>query len=219
MADESAATNNPQGTGPAATDDTLSGSRPDWEGIERDFRAGQVSIREVARTHRVTEGAIRKRAKAHGWKRALAEKVRAAVQEQLVRDPGTQDGTQSDRVRTDAEIVAEKAEVGAAVIRRHRKDAGRAASVVAKLIDELEAATDHQDDIGDAIVDDTRGDTNGKRRAMMLRAVELPSRAQTAAALSVAMKNLIGVERRAFNLDEPGQSGGTTHEAALAALE
>ena len=57
----------------------------DWEAIEREYRAGQLSVREIARTSGVTETAIRKHAKADGWTRALAEKVREAVREKLVR--------------------------------------------------------------------------------------------------------------------------------------
>jgi predicted DNA-binding protein YlxM (UPF0122 family) len=48
----------------------------DWEAIEREYRAGQLSVREIARQYAVSEGAIRKRAKAEGWERALADVVR-----------------------------------------------------------------------------------------------------------------------------------------------
>ena len=34
----------------------------DWEAIEREFRAGQLSLREIGRRFGLTEGAIRKRA-------------------------------------------------------------------------------------------------------------------------------------------------------------
>lgn len=57
----------------------------DWEAIEREYRAGQLSIREVARKHGVSDTAIRKEAKAKGWKRDLADKVRKAVREEVFR--------------------------------------------------------------------------------------------------------------------------------------
>ena len=69
-----------------------------WESIEREYRAGQVSVRGIARTSAVTEGAIRKRAKAEGWTRALAERVREAGSDD------THGGTQPLR---DAEIMAD----------------------------------------------------------------------------------------------------------------
>ena len=96
-------------------------SAPDWEAIEREYRAGQLSVREIARQHGLTEGAIRKRAKADEWSRPLADKVREAVREKLVRADGTQEGTQSQRV-TDAEIVDGAASRGFAVVTSHRRD-------------------------------------------------------------------------------------------------
>lgn len=51
----------------------------DWETIYREYRADQFSIREIARQCGCSEGAIRKKAKAMGWKRDLGERVRQAV--------------------------------------------------------------------------------------------------------------------------------------------
>ena len=56
----------------------------DWERIESDYRAGQLSLREIAGIHGLTEGAVRKRAKRDEWIRDLAAKVRARSEE-LVR--------------------------------------------------------------------------------------------------------------------------------------
>jgi hypothetical protein len=53
----------------------------DWERIEADYRAGVKSLRETAGAHGITEGAIRKRAKQHGWTRDLKDKVRAKADE------------------------------------------------------------------------------------------------------------------------------------------
>lgn len=49
--------------------------RPDWERIEIDYRAGQMSVREVARANGCTEAAIRKHARKHGWARDLSMKI------------------------------------------------------------------------------------------------------------------------------------------------
>ncbi len=43
---------------------------PDWEAIETAYRAGVMSLREIASQHRISEGAIRKRAKRDDWSRA-----------------------------------------------------------------------------------------------------------------------------------------------------
>jgi hypothetical protein len=41
----------------------------DWERAERLYRLGEISVREIARREGVSEGAVRKRAKAEGWSR------------------------------------------------------------------------------------------------------------------------------------------------------
>ena len=51
----------------------------DWEAAERDFRAGQLSNRMIAEKHGVSETAIRKRAKAHGWERERATRQQEPV--------------------------------------------------------------------------------------------------------------------------------------------
>lgn len=44
----------------------------DWEAVEREYRAGIRSLRDIAGEVGVSEGAIRKRAKAEGWEREKA---------------------------------------------------------------------------------------------------------------------------------------------------
>lgn len=90
---------------------------PDWEAIKREYRVGQLSVREIARQYKLTEGAIRKRVKAEGWTRDLADEVQKATRERLVRT-----GTQQDpRARTDEEIVEAAALRGVEVVLGHAK--------------------------------------------------------------------------------------------------
>ncbi len=56
----------------------------DWIRAEELYRRGEVSVREIARLEGVTEGAVRKRAKAQGWSRehgahGLDAEIEAAV--------------------------------------------------------------------------------------------------------------------------------------------
>ncbi len=92
---------------------------PDWEAIEREYRAGALSLRTIAAMYGVTEGAVRKRALKLGWERALAEKVRKQVSEKLARLDGTQNGTRPQR---DAEIVEAASLRGLEVVTSHRRD-------------------------------------------------------------------------------------------------
>lgn len=68
-------------------------TNPEESGLERDFCAGQLSLRDLAAIYGITEGAIRKRAKKHGWVRGGKKGTQKGTQ---VR----KNGTQKKEVRT-----------------------------------------------------------------------------------------------------------------------
>jgi predicted transcriptional regulator len=179
----------------------------DWEAIEREYRAGQLSVREIARTSGVTETAIRKHAKADGWTRALSEKVREAVREKLVRSDGSQSGSQSPR---DAEIIDMAAARGVEVVRQHRATLSRAHRIVADLLEELQSESDYKGEIEEDILVDRADDKTSGRRNRMLKAISLPTRAGTALALGQALRALVPLERQAFALDAEVPTGKYT---------
>ncbi len=165
----------------------------DWEAIEREYRAGQLSVSEIGRQQGVSHTAINKKAKAQGWTRNLTEKVRQEVSARLVSD-----GVSADNVRQTVELAAAR---GVEVVRSHRQDISSARSLVRLLMGQLVEAATSRDQIEDAIHAETSDDDNAQRRNQMLRAVSLSSHAGVAKDLSAALKNLIPLERQAFNLD------------------
>lgn len=104
----------------------------DWAAIEMKYRTSGVSVRTIAAEYGVTEGAIRRRAKAEGWERDLQEKVRVATEALLVRKESTQD------VRTEQQAIAIEAEIRSNVVMQHRSDLRRLARLRDKMIAELE---------------------------------------------------------------------------------
>ena len=182
----------------------MTAKQPDWEAIERAYRAGALSIRTIADRNGISDTAIRKKAKASGWVRDLSEQVRKEVRNKLVRGE-VRDGQCANPER-DAEIVEEAAEEGATVVRSHRRDIRKASNLANLLMDDLLTTIQQRESIEDAIEEETRNDSNGMRRANMLGAVSLPSNAKTLFQLSSAMKNLQVLERQAFNLDDKEQS-------------
>lgn len=84
----------------------------DWESIEKHYRAGKLSIREIGRRCGCDEKQIRRRARAEGWVRDLSEKINEAVRNKVVRitDP------------TEREIVESASNECAAVLTLQRKD-------------------------------------------------------------------------------------------------
>jgi hypothetical protein len=106
--------------------------QPDWEGIERAYRAGQLSIRAIADKFGSNEGTIRSRAKKHGWQRDLTEQVRTATQGKLSRTASRNSATQRD-MREDAEIVEEASDAAASVVLAHRADLAQWRGIANKL--------------------------------------------------------------------------------------
>ena len=154
----------------------------DWEKIQSEYRAGQLSVREIASNAGLTEGAVRKRAKRENWTRDLTEKVRTAVRAELVRN-GTQDQ------RADEELIREKAVTGAQIVREHRSDISRLRRIAAVLGARLEALVEGEETNGLAIGD----------KESVSDMLEKLSRVST---------RVVQLERQAFNLDdEPAGDG------------
>lgn len=169
----------------------------DWEAIEREYRAGHLSVREIGKIHGLSHTAIQKRAKLHGWTQNLTKRVREAVATKLVAsDVATTEKNAEKAVEEVATRITQ-------IVREHRRDIFEARQMVSTLVVELKESTVHRDDIEEAI----ENHKGARRRDRMLRAVNLSSRASVIVNLSSAMKNLIALERQAFSLDNPSDGG------------
>lgn len=105
--------------------------QPDWEAIERAYRAGLLSVRAIGESHGVNHATILKRAKKEDWKRDLTDQVRAATK-QKVTTAVTIKSNQS-KVVTDAEIIEEASDQAAAVILAHRSGLAQWRGIADKL--------------------------------------------------------------------------------------
>lgn len=184
----------------------------DWEAIKREYKAGQLSVREIASQFDCSHTGIQKKAKKNGWKRNLIKDVKKEVARKTVARVANLNDT-----ATDDEIIEAAAERGAEVESVHRKDIQQSQSLVRLLQGQLIEAATNRDEIEDSIYDETKGKdgspTQTKKRNRMLRAVSLPAHATVLRDLSVAQKNLIYLERQAWNLNE--SADGETIEDAL----
>ena len=168
----------------------------DWPAIEAEYRVGQLSNRMIAEKHGVSEGMIRKKAKAQGWLKDLTDKVRREVRTQLVRDSVRMPNVSEREAVTQAGIT------GAEVVRTHRKDVRTAAGLVSLLMDQLHAAAGSREELEGAVAEMCKDDETGQREARLMKAISLPTHAGTIRDLSTALKNLVTIERQAYNLDE-----------------
>jgi hypothetical protein len=163
----------------------------DWEIIEGQYRAGILSIRTIAAQHGISDTAIRLKAKAEGWQRDLAEKVRKEAREELLRTPTSH--------KSPKEAEREAVQTIVAVVREHQLLLKRGHGVIAGLLAELQETADNREAI-EAIIE-AEGD-DAKHKAMLRRAIGLPSRTGVMLNLSAAIKNIIVLERQAFGVDD-----------------
>lgn len=174
--------------------------RPNWKEIEKEYRAGVLSVNEIARRNGITHAPVLRKAKREGWTRDLSNKVRKKTREELLKGTGTNEGTRHN-AKEDEEIVDQAVSRTLQVVECHRKDINSGRGLCNMLFGQLEEAATARDEIADEIADETKDDKTINRRNQMLRAVALPAHASIMRDLSTAMKNLIGMERQAFGLD------------------
>mgnify|MGYP003442100569 FL=1 len=188
---------------------------PDWERIESDYRAGVLSLREIAAPFKVTEGAIRKRAKRDGWERDLNAKIHARA-EALVRKAEVRSAVRNspESVLSDRVIIEANAERIAQVKGEHRANAGRTRDLALSMLTELEAMTAEPGTF-ERLREILAGDpeSEGMVKAMedaFRRATGLPGRINSLKTLAEALRIAVALERESYGMDaaiEPGKTG------------
>ncbi|HEI6963646.1 TPA: hypothetical protein SK282_000211 [Yersinia enterocolitica] len=183
-------------------------TKPDWEAIESAYRAGLMSLREIASQHNISEGAIRKRAKRDDWSRDLSAKIKERA-EDLVRKEEVRKQVRTETTLTERVLIEASAEVIANVRMEHRGDIRRAREITNALFDELGAECADIESLrklGELMLEP---DENGRDRLneVYQSIIALPERVKAVKALSDAMKNLIGLERQAYDIgDDKGDN-------------
>lgn len=174
--------------------------KTDWEAIEKLYRAGVLSIRAIAKIHEVSDTAIRKRAEVDSWQRDLTAKVNEKVRTELVRSEVR--ASNNANPQTEREIVDSAAATVVHVVREHRRDISTGRGIVNLLMSQLVDVVGQRNDFEELIDLECVGDKTTERRTKLMKAVSIPAHAGTVRDLSVAMKNLVYLERQAFNITD-----------------
>ena len=202
----------------------------DWERIELDYRAGLLSLREIATKSDVSEGAIRKRAKRDSWLRDLSEKVKLRVDD-LVRKAEVRNEVRSGEnlesrdpidveVNTVAEVRSEvrsKTDLSECVLVEataraivdvklsHRSSISRYRALISSLLLEVEQQTGSAEEFVKLAELMAKPDDKGIDRLGELyqKVIALPSRIDSVKKLSETLKILISLEREAFDIAAP----------------
>lgn len=137
----------------------------DWPAIRADWEKSDWSIRRIAEWYQVSDGAIRKRAKAEGW----------PDRPQPAHKP----------VRTAAEPRAEPVIMAGVDATDPDQIVGKGHNLIFRLLDELDATTTHHGALAEMI---EAHEEDPRRRAAMMKAIDLPGRANVIKALATAFK-------------------------------
>lgn len=180
---------------------------PDWERIECEYRAGVLSIRQIALEFGVSDGAIRKRAKTQEWTRDLNGKIKAKaeaiVRTEVVR---TEVRNSPEYKATEKETIDANANLIASIQINQRKDIQRARNLCMGLFDELEHMIGLDniallDDFGDVMrKEDDKG--QDKLNDLYMKIIQLPNRVKSMKDLGDTLKTLVGLEVQAYGLDK-----------------
>lgn len=176
--------------------------KPDWERIEVDYRAGVLSVREIASSQGISHTAINKRAKAEGWERDLNAKINAKA-DALVSKREVSTKVSTGNSISEKQIVEANAEVIANVRMEHRGDIRKARSLTNALLNELDAECSDVpalEQLGELL---RREDDKGmdKLNDLYHKIISLPGRVKAMKDLADSLKNLIALERQAYGLD------------------
>lgn len=150
--------------------------RVDWDAVERDYRTGSFTLRELAAKYGGSHQAIAKQAKVKGWTQDLTKAVRAATNARLIEKAVAEKVAESGQQVANAVLAV--AEANTQVILKHRQRleslVGDAEAARAKLVEMIGSVADVRE------------------AATLVGAIE---------SLSRTTKNIIDKEREAFNLD------------------
>lgn len=159
----------------------------DWEAIEREYRAGQLSVSEIARQYGISHTAINKKAKAEGWVKNLAKQVRETVSARLVSDEVSKANAR--------ETIDAAASRGVEVVRSHRKDIASARARTERIGAQVERLAE-------------RIDTMQPDDPHFHSLIDTAARANSQ--LTQALARVIPLERQAFSLDDPTKDDSAT---------
>lgn len=179
--------------------------RADWEAVERDYRTGRFTLRELETQHGVSYAQISRKAKELRWSKDLREVIKQATDAAVLRETVTQ----AQKDTTDTVLVA--AEVNKQVILAHRTGLQALTDVKRALLLQISQAAQHLPDLQEVVEMVRKPDENGVDRAN-----DALRKAMSRSALVDDLKKLADVdekvrkgEREAFGLDAAADGDAT----------
>ncbi len=175
----------------------------DWEAVEREYRAGVRSLRDIAAEFGCVESAIRKKAGNEYWSRDISAKVKQKADE-LVRKAEVRSEVRSRGAVSEREQIQASASMIADKVINQREDIRRARATVQRLWALVDVELDHPEELASlgelmAAPSDSGQD---KLNDMYHAAIGLPQQIKNVKLLADAIKVMIELERRVLRIDE-----------------
>lgn len=180
--------------------------KTDWEAVERDYRTGKYTLRELETKHGADHGLISRKARKEEWKQDLGPAIKQATSAKLVEQLVTNEVTNSHQKVTNTIDVA--ATMSANVILGHRKGLMHITAVKDMLLGQIQQAAANMADLAEVIEMVRSPDDNGIDRAN-----DALKKAMGRSALVDDLKKLADVdekvrkgEREAFNIESADEN-------------
>lgn len=186
-----------------SAESTQSDDAIDWETVERLYRAGIESLRNIGAKCGLTEGAIRKRAKRDGWVRDLAARIRARAEDLVRKAEVRKKSTQQLSFADENEVIESNAVISANVIRSQRQDVRLLREVVNALMDQIKCVVTSRElfaQVGEICSQGSSG--HDKALELYNKVIGLPNQTDTTKKLAETLKILIELERKIHKLDD-----------------
>lgn len=164
--------------------------KTDWEAIERDYRTGKFTLRELETKYGVSYAQISRKSTAEKWTKDLRTVIKQATDAALLQE------TVTKAQKSVTETVSAAVELNKQVILKHR-------TLIAELSENMLTAKAKLMSMGD-MASDIR---------------EAATFVQAIGNLTGAAKTLMEQERKAFGLDDEDDSKSSTEDKFLAAIK
>lgn len=195
--------------------------RADWEAVERDYRAGKLTLREIAAKHGCTNGRIVQVAKQRGWHRGdLKKVVSEATQTALI---AQELSNEISRVKQGLSVeVAAAVDINLRIINGHRTRMTKATDVVMRMLDELDATTTKTDEL-EGLFAKAAEEMSGLQliafRQRINDLLRLHSRVGSSQKLMAALKDAQVLEAQTFGLYDGKKAKGDDEDLSDEELE
>lgn len=202
----------------------------DWELVEKAYRAGIKTLRQIGEEYGISHTAINKKAKELGWTRDLTEKIQQRAQSIVTRQEVSKQVSSrvsKEQQLSDAETVREYGDIVASVDMSQRDDVKLAMEVTRGQLVELATMSDPKfrealEWLGDQM-DESGPTPNGgfkvdKLNELYKYIISMPGRVKASKEIAASHGVYIPIQRKMYKLDSDDDKGKTGIDDLLAKI-